>query len=218
MLERQPIQDHLRAALWRVGVGQAFWKAVTSARLLVCGMGCSAIGRDLRGGGARRRASPARCTEPSPRLRALQLGKSARRDVLCSSYSGNTEAAHPAGCRGAQQPAAASFSSSRALNRADAREGVQVVGRGILRQAAVAYMFTAAAEACRRWPGSRRQVRGEVEAAADLRLAGSGRRSLQVARRRVIEEGIRRPLPVVYGASLTVESRAALEAPAKSET
>ena len=80
------IPDHLRDALWRVE--SARLEPGSSAGLLVCGMGGSAIGGDLAAA-----ALGDRLTGPLLTVRGYELPSwaSAEWTVFCSSYSGETE-------------------------------------------------------------------------------------------------------------------------------
>ena len=192
------IPDHLRDALWRVE--SARLEPGDSAGLLVCGMGGSAIGGDLAAA-----ALAERLARPMQTVRGYELPSwvSADWTVLCSSYSGNTE--ETLSCFEAATELGArriAVSTGGALVERAREEGVPVVGLpGILQpRAAVAYMFTAAAEAAA-LAGVAPSVRGEIEAAADLlaeRAAGLQVRAAEIA------GGIEETVPVVYGAGLTV--------------
>lgn len=136
--------DQLRDALWRVEGARL--ESSEAAGLLVCGMGGSAIGADLAAA-----ALGDRLTRPMLTVRGYSLPPWVTTEwtVLCSSYSGGTE--ETLACF-----AAAEALGARRLVAAtggplvdDAREaGVPVVGLpGIFQpRAAVAYMFTIAAE------------------------------------------------------------------------
>src|SRR5262245_62201996 len=79
--------DHLRDALWRVE--SARLEPADSAGLMVCGMGGSAIGGDLAAA-----ALGDRLNRPLLTVRGYELPAWATPEwtVLCSSYSGKTEA------------------------------------------------------------------------------------------------------------------------------
>ena len=124
--------------------------------------------------------------------------------VLCSSYSGNTE--ETLSCFEAATELGArriAVSTGGALVERAREEGVPVVGLpGILQpRAAVAYMFTAAAEAAA-LAGVAPSLRAEIEAAADLLEQRAA--ALQSDAPPRSRPGIEETVPVVYGAGLTV--------------
>lgn len=191
------IPDHLRDALWRVE--SARLESAEAAGLLICGMGGSAIGADLAAA-----ALGDRLTRPLLTVRGYGLPSWATPEwtVLCSSYSGNTE------------ETLACFAAAEALGTRrlvastggelvdGAREsGVPVIGLpGILQpRAAVAYMFTIAAEVAA-LAGVAPRLHTEIDAAAAFLAERS--EALQ-ARATEIASQIESSVPVVLGADLT---------------
>ena len=193
------IPDHLRDALWRVE--SARLRAGRCGRVLVCGMGGSAIGGDLAAA-----ALGERCTRPLLTVRGYELPAWATPEwtVLCSSYSGETE--ETLACFAAAEALGARrivASTGGALTEQAREAGVPVVGLpGVLQpRAAVAYMFAVAAEVAALAgvapaPPHRDRRRGRRTSSARARRCGSGRpRS---------PRGSTATVPVVYGADLTV--------------
>jgi glucose/mannose-6-phosphate isomerase len=138
------IPDQLRDALWRVEGARL--EPCEAAGLLVCGMGGSAIGADLAAA-----VLGDRLTRPMLTVRDYSLPAWVTPEwaVLCSSYSGGTEETlacfDAAEALGARRLVA---STGGALVDGAREAGVPVVGLpGIFQpRAAVAYMFTIAAE------------------------------------------------------------------------
>jgi glucose/mannose-6-phosphate isomerase len=191
------IPDQLRDALWRIE--SARLQAGEAAGLLVCGMGGSAIGGDLANA-----ALGDRRTKPSMVTRGYALPSWATPEwtVLCCSYSGETE------------ETLACFSAAEALGARrivvstggtlvdQAREaGVPVVGLpGIFQpRAAVAYMFTAAAEVAALC-GVAPRIHTEIDAAAAFLVEQSDTLRARAAEIAARLEGT---VPVVYGVDLT---------------
>jgi glucose/mannose-6-phosphate isomerase len=191
------IPDQLRDALWRIE--SARLEPADAAGVLICGMGGSAIGGNLANA-----ALGDRRTKPLMVIRGYALPSWATPEwtILCSSYSGETE------------ETLACFSAAEALGARrvvvstggtlvdQAREaGVPVVGLpGIFQpRAAIAYMFTAAAEVAALC-GAAPRIHTEIDAAAaflaeqsdDLRA-----RAAEIAGR------LEGTIPVVYGVDLT---------------
>ena len=157
------IPDHLRDALWRVQ--SARLEPAEAVGLIVCGMGGSAIGADLAAA-----ALGDRLTRPLLTIRGYELPSWATPEwaVLCSSYSGNTE--ETLACFAAAEALGARrtvLSTGGELVEAAREAGLPVIGLpGILQpRAAVAYMFTAAAELAA-LAGAAPRVHTEIDAAA----------------------------------------------------
>jgi glucose/mannose-6-phosphate isomerase len=191
------IPDQLRDALWRVEGARL--ESGESAGLMVCGMGGSAIGADLAAA-----ALGDRLTRPTLTVRGYSLpaGVTPEWTVLCSSYSGDTE------------ETLACFAAAEALGTRrivastggqlveDAREaGVPVVGLpGIFQpRAAVAYMFTIAAEVAA-LAGVAPRIHTEIDvAAAFLSEQADDLRQRAAA----IATAVDAIPTVIYGADLT---------------
>ncbi len=191
------IPDHLRDALWRLE--SARLEPADAAGLMVCGMGGSAIGADLAAA-----ALADRLSGPLLTVRGYNLPSwvSAEWTVLCSSYSGNTE--ETLSCFAAAEALGANrlvASTGGALVEGAREAGVPVIGLpGILQpRAAVAYMFTIAAEVAA-LAGLSPSLRAEIEAAADFLAERSA--DLQ-ARAVEIAGHLDGNVPVVIGAGLT---------------
>jgi glucose/mannose-6-phosphate isomerase len=191
------IPDHLRDALWRVE--SARLEPAEAAGLLVCGMGGSAIGADLAAA-----ALGDRLTRPLLTLRGYGLPSWATPEwtVLCSSYSGNTE--ETLACFAAAEALGARrlvASTGGELVDGARENGVPVIGLpGILQpRAAVAYMFTIAAEVAA-LAGVAPRLHTEIDAAAAFLSERS--EDLQ-ARAAEIASQIEGSVPVVLGADLT---------------
>jgi glucose/mannose-6-phosphate isomerase len=191
------IPDHLRDALWRVE--SARLEPAKSAGVLVCGMGGSAIGGDLAAA-----ALGDRLTRPVLTVRGYELPSWAMPEwtVLCISYSGETEETlacfAAAEALGARRIVAA---TGGALVDAARSAAVPVIGLpGILQpRAAVAYMFTIAAEVAA-LAGAAPRVHTEVDAAATFlaeHVADLRSRAAEIATQ------LGGTLPVIYGADLT---------------
>jgi glucose/mannose-6-phosphate isomerase len=191
------IPDQLRDALWRVEGARL--ESSEAAGLMVCGMGGSAIGADLAAA-----ALGDRLTRPMLTVRgyALPSWVTPQWTVLCSSYSGGTE--ETLACFAAAEALGARrlVASTGGPLVEDAREaGVPVVGLpGIFQpRAAVAYMFTIAAEVAA-LAGVAPRIHTEIDAAAaflaeqadDLR-----------ARATAIAAELDATPTVIYGADLT---------------
>ncbi len=192
------IPDHLRDALWRVESARI--APAESERLLVCGMGGSAIGGDLAAA-----ALGDRLRRPLVTVRDYELpswaGESST--VLCSSYSGGTEETlacfEAAGETGARRIVASTGGELVELARA---ADVPVIGLpGLLPapRVGVAYMLVCAAEVAV-LAGVAPRIADEIEAAASFLEAAAGdlrERAAEVA------AALAGTLPVVYGAGLT---------------
>jgi glucose/mannose-6-phosphate isomerase len=193
------LPDHLSDALWRVESAKiAPFDA--PGGLVVCGMGGSAIGGDLAAVALGNRLSRPLVTE-----RGYELPSCMEPDrvVLCSSYSGDTEetlaAYEAAEALGARRIVA---TSGGELARAARRDGVPVVGLpgGLQPRAAVAYLFTTAAEVAA-LSGTAPGIRTEIDSsAAHLREA----QPRLLERSAALAEQLQGSIPVVYGADLTV--------------
>lgn len=191
------IPDHLLDALWRVE--SARLEPAEAAGLIVCGMGGSAIGADLAAA-----AFGDRLTRPLLTVRGYGLPSWATPEwaVLCSSYSGDTEETlacfAAAEALGTRRVAA---STGGELVDAARESGVPVIGLpGILQpRAAVAYMFTIAAEVAALAAVAPR-LRTEIDAAAAF--LGERSQDLQ-ARAAEIAAQLAGSVPVVLGADLT---------------
>jgi glucose/mannose-6-phosphate isomerase len=189
--------DHLRDALWRIE--SAALTDAEAAGVLVCGMGGSAIGGDLAGA-----ALGDRCTRPMLTVRGYELPAWATPEwtVLCCSYSGDTEETlaclEAATTLGARSIVATTGGDLAASARGG---GVPVVGipAALQPRAAVAYMFTVAAEAAA-VAGVAPRIHIEIDAAAG---------HLERARERLEERSgelagrLEDSTPVIYGCDLT---------------
>lgn len=191
------IPDHLRDALWRIE--SARLEAAEAAGLIVCGMGGSAIGGDLAAA-----ALGSRLTRPLVTVRGYELPSwaSAEWTVLCSSYSGETE--ETLSCFAAAEALGARrlvASTGGALVEGAREAGVPVIGLpGILQpRAAVAYMFTIAAEVAA-LAGVAPRAHAEIDAAAAFLAEAS--EDLR-ARASEIAGRLDGSVPVVVGAGLT---------------
>jgi len=191
------IPDHLRDALWRVE--SARLDSADSVGLMVCGMGGSAIGADLAAA-----ALGDRLTQPLLTVRGYELPSWATPEwtVLCSSYSGNTE--ETLACFAAAEALGTRrlvASTGGALADGAREAGLPVIGLpGILQpRAAVAYMFTIAAEVAA-VAGVAPRVHTEIDDAAAF-LAESAE-DLQ-ARAAEIAASLEGSITVVTGADLT---------------
>jgi glucose/mannose-6-phosphate isomerase len=191
------IPDQLRDALWRVETARL--EAADAAGLLVCGMGGSAVGADLAAA-----ALGERLTRPMATVRGYALPSWAAPDwtVLCSSYSGNTE--ETLACFAAAEALGArrvvAGTGGELVDQARA-VGVPVVGLpGIFQpRAAVAYMFTVAAEIAA-LAGVAPRIHTEIDtAAAFLAEQGDDLRS----RAAEVAAALENRVPVVYGADVT---------------
>jgi glucose/mannose-6-phosphate isomerase len=192
------IPDQLRDALWRIE--SARLEAGDAAGVMVCGMGGSAIGADLATA-----ALGDRLTRPLITVRGYALPSWTTPDwtVLCSSYSGNTE--ETLACFAAAEALGARCivaSTGGALVDGAREAGLPVIGLpGIFQpRAAVAYMFTAAAEVAA-LAGAAPRVHTEIDAAAAFLERES--EALQ-ARAAEIATRLEGASPVIYGADLTV--------------
>jgi len=191
------IPDQLRDALWRVETARL--EAAESAGLFVCGMGGSAIGADLAAA-----ALGDELTKPFATVRGYALPSWASPDatVLCSSYSGGTEETlacfEAASALGARRIVA---STGGALVDQAREDGVPVIGLpGIFQpRAAVAYMFTIAAEVAA-LAGVAPRIHTEIDAAATFLSEQTEQLKFQAAEVAALLEGA---VPVVYGADLT---------------
>jgi glucose/mannose-6-phosphate isomerase len=191
------IPDHLRDALWRIE--SARLQPAEAAGLLVCGMGGSAIGGDLAAA-----ALGDRCTRPLLTVRGYQLPAWATPEwtVLCSSYSGGTE--ETIACFAAAEALGANrvvASTGGELTEMAREAGVPVVGLpGILQpRAAVAYMFTVAAEVAALAAVAPR-VHTEIDATAEYLERSREELQQQAAE---VAERLAGTVPVVYGADAT---------------
>jgi glucose/mannose-6-phosphate isomerase len=191
------IPDQLRDALWRIE--SARLEPGDAAGVLVCGMGGSAIGGDLAAA-----ALGDRLTRPLVAVRGYELPSWATPEwtVLCSSYSGQTE--ETLACFAAAEALGVRCivaSTGGALVDGAREAGVPVVGLpGIFQpRAAVAYMFTVAAEVAA-LAGIAPRVHTEIDAAAAF--LGQEAEALQ-ARAAAIAAELDGALPVVYGGDLT---------------
>ncbi len=191
------IPDQLRDALWRVE--SARLEAADAAGLMICGMGGSAIGADLAAA-----ALGDRLTKPLLTVRGYALPSWATPEwtVLCSSYSGATEetlacfaAAEALGARRAV------VSTGGPLVEQAREAGVPVVGLpGIFQpRAAIAYMFTAAAEVAA-LAGVAPRIHTEIDAAASFLAEQVETLKFQAAE---VAALLADAAPVVYGADLT---------------
>lgn len=191
------IPDQLRDALWRVETARL--SAADSAGLFVCGMGGSAIGADLAAA-----ALGDRATRPLVTVRGYGLPSWATPEwtALCSSYSGGTEETlacfEAATALGARRIVA---STGGALVDGARADGIPVVGLpGIFQpRAAVAYMFTIAAEVAA-LAGVAPRINTEIEAAAAFLGEQIEQLKFQAAEVAGLLSGA---VPVIYGADLT---------------
>jgi glucose/mannose-6-phosphate isomerase len=195
-------------------VGDALWRVEAAAiapsqrrgGLIVCGMGGSAIGGDLAAA-----AIGARARAPITTVRGYELPSWAGADtqVLCASYSGNTEETldcfEQAGAAGA--PRVVVTTGGKLADAARAAGDVPVIGvpSGMQPRAAVVYM-TIAALGCAALAGVAPSLRGEIDEAAQLlaQLAldwapdAPGDPEPKVLARALVGR-----IPVVYGGRLT---------------
>lgn len=191
------IPDQLRDALWRVETARL--EGAESAGLMVCGMGGSAIGADLAAA-----ALGDRATLPLLTVRGYALPSWATPEwtVLCSSYSGATEETlacfEAATVLGARRVVA---STGGPLVDRSREDGVPVVGLpGIFQpRAAVAYMFTIAAEVAA-LAGVGPRIHTEIDAAAAFLAEEAEGMSFKAAEIAGLLEG---RAPVIYGSDLT---------------
>ena len=189
--------DQLRDALWRIETARL--EPVESAGLMVCGMGGSAIGGELAAG-----VLGERLTKPLLTIRGYELPSWATPEwtVLCSSYSGNTE--ETLACFEAAEALGARrlvVSTGGQLVERARETGVPVVGLpGIFApRVAVAYMFTAAAEAAA-LAGIAPHIRTEIDATGGFlqdRLESLKAKAAEVAER------LGGAPTVIYGSDLT---------------
>jgi glucose/mannose-6-phosphate isomerase len=191
------IPDQLRDALWRVEGARL--ESGEAAGLLVCGMGGSAIGADLAAA-----ALGDRLTRPMLTVRdySLPAWVTTEWSVLCSSYSGGTE--ETLACFAAAEALGARrlvASTGGPLVDAARAAGVPVVGLpGIFQpRAAVAYMFTIAAEVAA-VAGVAPRIHTEIDVAAAFLSEQAG--ELQRRAREIAAEIDAAPA-VIYGADLT---------------
>lgn len=191
------IPDQLRDALWRIE--SARLEPADAAGVMVCGMGGSAIGGDLAAA-----ALGDRLTRPLLTVRGYELPSWATPEwtVLCSSYSGNTE--ETLACFAAAEALGARrIVASTGGELVDgAREAdLPVIGLpGIFQpRAAVAYMFTVAAEVAA-LSGAAPRVHTEIDSAAAFLEGESETLQVRAAELAAQLEGA---FPVVYGADLT---------------
>jgi glucose/mannose-6-phosphate isomerase len=191
------IPDQLRDALWRVEGARL--ESSEAAGLMVCGMGGSVIGADLAAA-----ALGDRLTRPMLTVRGYGLPSwvTPQWTVLCSSYSGGTE--ETLACFAAAEALGARrlVASTGGPLVEDAREaGVPVVGLpGIFQpRAAVAYMFTIAAEVAA-LAGVAPRIHTEIDAAAAFLAAQAD--DLR-ARATAIAAELDATPTVIYGADLT---------------
>jgi glucose/mannose-6-phosphate isomerase len=192
------IPDQLRDALWRIE--SARLEPADSAGVMVCGMGGSAIGGDLAAA-----ALGDRLTRPLILVRGYGIPSWATPEwtVLCSSYSGETEETlacfDAAAALGARRIV---VSTGGSLVDGAREAGVPVVGLpGIFQpRAAVAYMFTAAAEVAA-LAGAAPRIHTEIDAAAaflEEQTADLQSRATEIAAQ------LGAAPTVIYGADLTV--------------
>jgi glucose/mannose-6-phosphate isomerase len=191
------IPDQLRDALWRVE--SACLEPAEAAGLLICGMGGSAIGGNLANA-----ALGDRRTKPLMVIRGYALPSWATPEwtVLCSSYSGETE--ETLACFAAAEALGARrivVSTGGTLVKQARGAGVPVVGPpGIFQpRAAIAYMFTAAAEVAALC-GAAPRIHTEIDAAAAF--LGEQSDALR-ARAAEVAAQLEGTVPVVYGVDLT---------------
>jgi glucose/mannose-6-phosphate isomerase len=191
------IPDQLRDALWRIE--SARLEPAEAAGLMVCGMGGSAIGGDLAAA-----ALGDRLTRPVLGVRgyALPSWATPKWMVLCSSYSGATE--ETLACFAAAEALGARrvvASTGGPLVEEARQAGVPVIGLpGIFQpRAAVAYMFTIAAEVAA-LAGAAPRIHTEIDTAAAFLAERSD--ALQTRAGEIAAEIGAAPT-VVYGADLT---------------
>jgi glucose/mannose-6-phosphate isomerase len=191
------IPDQLRDALWRIE--SARLEPAEAAGLLICGMGGSAIGGNLANA-----ALGDRRTKPLMVIRGYALPSWATPEwtVLCSSYSGETE--ETLACFAAAEALGAPrivVSTGGTLVEQARASGVPVVGLpGIFQpRAAIAYMFTAAAEVAALC-GAAPRIHTEIDAAAAFLSEQSDALRARAAQIAAQLEGT---VPVVYGVDLT---------------
>ncbi len=191
------IPDHLRDALWRVE--SAALEPARSSGLLVCGMGGSAIGGDLAAA-----AFGDRLGLPLTTIRGYQVPSwtPPDRTVLCSSYSGDTE--ETLACYAAAEAVGARrivATTGGPLAEQARRDEVPVIGlpAGLQPRAAVAYMFTAAAEVATLC-GVADGIRTEIDSsAAHLEQV----RDELAERAAALAGELAGTTPVIYGSDLT---------------
>jgi glucose/mannose-6-phosphate isomerase len=191
------IPDQLRDALWRIE--SARLEPAEAAGLLICGMGGSAIGGNLANA-----ALGDRRTKPLMVIRGYALPSWATPEwtILCSSYSGETE--ETLACFAAAEALGARrivVSTGGTLVEQARASGVPVVGLpGIFQpRAAIAYMFTAAAEVAALC-GAAPRIHTEIDAAAAFLSEQSDALRARAAQIAAQLEGT---VPVVYGVDLT---------------
>jgi len=191
------IPDQLRDALWRIE--SARLEPGEADGILICGMGGSAIGGNLANA-----ALGDRRTKPLMVIRGYSLPSWATPEwtVLCSSYSGETE--ETLACFAAAEALGARrivVSTGGTLVDQARAAGVPVVAPpGIFQpRAAIAYMFTAAAEVVALSGGAPR-IHTEIDAAADFL---SGQSEALQERATAIAAELDGLLPVIYGVDLT---------------
>jgi glucose/mannose-6-phosphate isomerase len=189
--------DHLRDALWRIE--SARLQPNESVGVMVCGMGGSAIGGDLAAA-----ALGDRLTRPLLTIRGYGLPSWTTPEwtILCSSYSGETE--ETLACFAAAEALSAHrivAGTGGALGDAARDAGVPVIGLpGILQpRAAVAYMFTVAAEVAA-LAGAAPRVHTEIDAAAAFLQEQADN---LLFRAEEIAAALAGTSAVVYGADLT---------------
>jgi glucose/mannose-6-phosphate isomerase len=189
--------DQLRDALWRIETARL--EPVESAGLMVCGMGGSAIGGELAAS-----VLGDRLTKPLITIRGYELPTWATPEwtVLCSSYSGHTE--ETLACFEAAEALGARrlvVSTGGPLVERARETGVPVVGLpGIFApRVAVAYMFTAAAEAAA-LAGIAPRIRTEIDAAGAFLQAQIEPLKARAAE---IAETLDGTPTVIYGSDLT---------------
>jgi glucose/mannose-6-phosphate isomerase len=191
------IPDQLRDALWRIE--SARLEPSEAAGVMVCGMGGSAIGGELAAA-----ALGDRLTRPLHTIRGYALPSWATPEwtVLCSSYSGGTE--ETLSCFAAAEALGARrivVSTGGPLVDGAREAGVPVVGLpGIFQpRAAIAYMFTAAAEVAA-LAGIAPRVHTEIDAAAAFLEQQA--EALQASAAEIAAQ-LDGALPVIYGSDLT---------------
>jgi glucose/mannose-6-phosphate isomerase len=192
------IPDHLRDALWRVE--SAALEPSRASGLIVCGMGGSAVGGELAAA-----AFGDRLALPLSTVREYELPPwtPPDRTVLCSSYSGETE--ETLACYAAAEAVGARrivATTGGALAESARRDGVPVIGlpAGLEPRAAVAYMFTVAAEVAT-LSGVADGIRTEIDSsAAHLEQARDG----LAERAAELAAELDGTTPVIYGSDLTV--------------
>jgi glucose/mannose-6-phosphate isomerase len=191
------IPDQLRDAIWRVE--SARLQAADAAGVMVCGMGGSAIGGDLAAA-----ALGDRLTRPLLPRRgyALPSWLTPEWTVLCCSYSGHTE--ETLACFEAAEALGARrivVSTGGPLVERAREADVPVVGLpGIFQpRAAIAYMFTAAAEVAA-LAGAAPRIHTEIDAAAAFLAEQVETLQFRAGEIAAMLEG---RLAVVYGADLT---------------